>query len=130
MAKKAIKLTDSEQVTLYMENVSHSLKAEMEAIRKIIKGVDKRIGERIKWNAPSYYFNQDMITFGPVRADKILLVFHHPFIVKIKSELLEGEYKDRRLVYFADMKSVKANKKELVRIVLELIERIEKTTKD
>ncbi len=83
MAKKAIKLTDAEEVTLYMKNVSHSLKAEMEAVRKIIKGVDKRIGERIKWNAPSYYFNQDMVTFGPVKENTILLVFHHPFIVKI-----------------------------------------------
>jgi len=87
MIKKLItKLTDAEQVALYMENATHSLKAEMEAIRKIIKGADKRIGERIKWSAPSYYFKQDMVTFGPVKANTILLVFHHPFIVKIKSE--------------------------------------------
>lgn len=127
MAKKATpKLTDAEQVIQYMENVTHSRKAEMELVRKIIKGVDKRIGERIKWNAPSYYFKEDIVTFGPVKDDKILLVFHHPYIVKIKSELLEGDYKDRRLMYFEDEKSIKGNKKELIRVVSELITGIEK----
>src|SRR6187402_2217290 len=116
--KKAIKPSDEEQVTNYMTALKHPLKDEMEEVRKIIKSVDKRIGERIKWNAPSYYYGQDMVTFGPARpgspqGNKLLLVFHHPFIVKIKSELLEGNYKDRRLLYFENMKEVKSNKKEL-----------------
>jgi hypothetical protein len=127
MAKKStIKLTDAEQVRLYMENVTHNLKAEMELVRKIIKATDKRISERIKWNAPSYYYLQDMVTFGPVKGEKILLVFHHPYIVKIKSDLLEGDYKDRRLMYFEDMKAIKANKKELTRIMTELVSAQEK----
>ncbi len=128
--KTTIKLSDEEQVANYMHALKHPLKAEMEELRKIIKGVDKRIGERIKWNAPSYYYLQDMVTFGPARpntpnGDKLLLVFHHPFIVQIKSELLEGDYKDRRLVYFTNMKEIKSNKKELLRIITELINGIE-----
>ncbi|MEO7989000.1 MAG: DUF1801 domain-containing protein [Chryseolinea sp.] len=128
--KKPTKLSDEEQVTSYMKTLKHPLKDEMEELRKIIKGVDKRIDERIKWNAPSYYYIQDMVTFGPARpgspqGDKLLLVFHHPFIVKIKSELLEGEYKDRRLAYFESMKQIKSNKKELVRIITELVAGIE-----
>jgi len=128
--KKTTKPSDEEQVASHMKALTHPLKDEMEEIRKIIKSVDKRIGERIKWNAPSYYYLQDMVTFGPARpgtpqGDKLLLVFHHPFIVKIKSELLEGDYKDRRLLYFGNMKEVKSNKKELMRIVSELIAGIE-----
>ncbi len=128
--KKSSKPSDEEQVTSYMKALMHPLKDEMEELRKIIKGVDKRIGERIKWNAPSYYYIHDMVTFGPARpgspnGDKLLLVFHHPFIVKIKSELLEGDYKDRRMAYFESMKEVKSNKKKLVRIIAELIGGIE-----
>jgi hypothetical protein len=128
--KKASKPSDEEQVVNYMKTLKHPLKDEMEEVRKIIKSVDKRIGERIKWNAPSYYYLQDMVTFGPARpgtpnGDKLLLVFHHPFIVKIKSELLEGDYKDRRLLYLGNMKEVKSNKKELTRIIAELINGIE-----
>jgi phosphopentomutase len=43
----------------------------------------------------------------------VLLVFHHPHIVKIKSDLLEGDYKDRRLAWFGSMKEIKSNKKNL-----------------
>ncbi|HOX82318.1 MAG TPA: DUF1801 domain-containing protein [Chryseolinea sp.] len=128
--KNSKKPSDEEQVADYMSALKHPLKKEMEEVRKIIKGVDSRIGERIKWNAPSYYFQQDMVTFGPARpnspnGDKLLLVFHHPFIVKIKSPLLEGEYKDRRLTYFQNMKEVKSSKKELIRIISELMNEIE-----
>jgi hypothetical protein len=61
------------------------------------------------------------VTFNPRAEDRVHLVFHHPTIVKIKSPLLEGNYKDRRMVYFADMKEIKENKKELERIMNELV---------
>jgi len=48
--------------------------------------------------------------------------------VKIKSELLEGDYKERRLIYFDNMKAIKKNEKELKRIMNELINAIELPT--
>jgi hypothetical protein len=127
MAKKSstIKLTDAGQVDMFMESYTNPLKPEVEALRKIIKSVDKRINERIKWNAPSYYYIEDMVTFGPPRPGKVILVFHHPFIVNVQSDLLEGDYKDRRLVNFKSMEEIRSNKKELVRIVSELVKAIE-----
>jgi len=119
------KMTDAEQVTQWMLNSNYPLKDGMEMIRTIIKKSDKKISERIKWNAPSYYYKDDIVTFGPDRKGRILLVFHHPFVVKIKSHLLEGEYKDRRLVYFSDTNEIQSNKKELTRIVKEIISEIE-----
>jgi hypothetical protein len=119
------KLTDVEQVEAFMGKLKHPLKAEIEAVRAIIKG-NKKISERVKWNAPSYYYKEDLVTFNP-RADKhVHLVFHHPHIVKIKSPLLEGDYKDRRMTYFTDMKAVRAGKKELERIVGELVKMLDK----
>lgn len=61
-----------------------------------------------------------MVTFNH-RKDKILLVFHHPSIVTIQSDLLEGDYKDRRLVYFESMAAIDAKKMELERIMKELV---------
>ena len=128
MAKKSstVKLSDAEKVAQYMEALDHPLKKEVEALRKIIKNTSPKLRERIKWNAPSYYYIDDMVTFGPVRQGKVLLVFHHPFVVKVKSALLEGDYKDRRLVYIDSMKAVKENKAELERILHEIIEHIDK----
>lgn len=79
------------------------------------------MNERIKWNAPSYYTSVDLFTFGPYKNNRILLVFHHPAIVKIKSPLLEGTFKDRRLVYFNNNKEASKQEKELIRIIRELL---------
>jgi hypothetical protein len=92
----------------------------------IIKKSSPKISERIKWNAPSYYYLEDLVTFGPRKEDKVLLVFHHPHIVKIKSDLLEGDYRDRRLMWFSNMKEIKSNKKELTNIMKLLVEAIGK----
>jgi hypothetical protein len=119
--KNTPKPTDAEQVALYMDALDYPLIEEVNALRTILKKSSTAITERIKWNAPSYYTTEDLVTFNLRLPDKVLLVFHHPAIVKITSALLEGDYKDRRLMYFAGMKEVKANKKELDRIMKEYI---------
>jgi uncharacterized protein YdhG (YjbR/CyaY superfamily) len=125
MAKK-IKISDADQVAQYMEQLVHPLKEEVEAIRVIIKKVSPKISERIKWNAPSYYYNEDIVTFGPKKDGKVLLVFHHPYIVQVQSDILEGDYKDRRLAWFASMAEVKKHKSEIARIITEIISDIDR----
>jgi uncharacterized protein YdhG (YjbR/CyaY superfamily) len=127
MAKAISKLTDAEQVNEWMDKVDTSFKPSINAVRKIIKAAGPKLNERIKWNAPSYYYNEDIVTFGPTKAkDKIILVFHHPNIVKIRSELLQGNYKDRRLVSLNSMKEIKEAQKELERIIKESVAMIDK----
>jgi hypothetical protein len=116
------KLSDEEKVTAFMAQLDNPLKAEIETVRTIIKTADVGIKERIKWNAPSYYFNnEDMVTFHTRAINRVHLVFHHPDIVQIKSPLLEGDYKDRRMTYFKDMAAVQSAKQELQNIMKELV---------
>jgi uncharacterized protein YdhG (YjbR/CyaY superfamily) len=122
----APKPSDKELVNTWLAKLPVSSKAEIEAVRKIIQSANTCLCERIKWNAPSYYYKEDIVTFGPYKTQKILLVFHHPAVVKIKSALLEGDYKDRRLVYFKDKAEATKNKKELARIINEIIKAIDK----
>ena len=127
MAKARSKPTEAEQVNEWMEKVDTSFKPSINAVRKIIKSAATKLNERIKWNAPSYYYKEDIVTFGPTKTkDKIILVFHHPNIVKIRSELLQGNYKDRRLVYLNSMKEIKEAQKELERIIKESVAMIDK----
>ena len=98
----------------------------VEELRKIIKSSDKRLQERIKWNAPSYYHIEDIVTFGPIKKEKMVLVFHHPTVVKVNSPFLEGNYKDRRLVWFESMKEIKSASKDLVRIMKFIASEIDK----
>ena len=124
---KPAKPTDREQVKEWMKKLDPGMKSSIDTVRKIIKAAGPELNERIKWNAPSYYSKEDIVTFGPARSkDKVILVFHHPSIIKIRSELLQGKYKDRRLVYLNSAKEIKAAKKEILRIVKESIQLVDK----
>ncbi len=122
---KVAKLSDEEQVTEWIKQRSAAVQEKINIIRKIIMASSSKIKERIKWNAPSYYYKEDIVTFGPYKPNKLLLVFHHPQVVNIPSKLLEGTYKDRRLVYFKTKTDAEANKKELSRIIKKIIETID-----
>ncbi len=127
--KKVInKISDAEKVNDYMSKLEHPLKAEIEAVRIIIKASNPKINERIKWNAPSYYYKQDLVTFAPRTARGVHLVFHHPLIVAIQSPLLEGHYKDRRMMYLHYMAEVKEHEKALQTIMNSLVEMIDNQT--
>ena len=114
MAKK-------ESVDEFMVKLDHPLKAETQALRAIIKGVDARITEEIKWNAPSYTYKDYIATFNFHDKKQIRLIVHNPAIASIKSDILEGSYPDRRMVYFSDMNDVIAKKAALEYVVSELI---------
>jgi hypothetical protein len=117
-----VKPTEAEKVANYMEKLEHPLKAEIEAVRTILKSTNANLEERIKWNAPSYHLNEvDLVTFNARMTEKVHLVFHHIAIVGVKSDLLEGDFVDRRMMYFENMADLEAKKGELVRVLEEMI---------
>lgn len=105
-----------------MDKLEHPLKNEMEALRTIIKNADSKIGERIKWAAPSYYYKEDLVTFNPRDQTLVHLIFHHPNIEKISSPILEGNYVSRRMTYFRNMDEIENNKAEIERIMNQLVQ--------
>ena len=124
---KKAKPTEEEQVNAWMSKLDTEMKPAIDAVRKIIRSAGPKLNERIKWNAPSYYYKEDIVTFGPIKSkDMVILVFHHPNIVKIKSTLLVGDYKDRRLVYFNSLSEIRSGKKELERIIDQSVRMMDK----
>jgi len=122
LKKKGSPVSRTDAVDEFLENLSHPLKAEVEAVRSIIKGVNKDINEEIKWRAPSFnYKGEYLVTFNLWETKRIHLVFHNPKIAQVKSKLLEGDYVDRRMAYFADMQDVKAKKPLLEKALRDLI---------
>jgi len=118
---KSTKPDDAVLVAAYMRQLEHPLKAEIAALQQIIKAANPAIAERIKWNAPSYYTTEDFLTFNHRMLDKVHLIFHHVKIAEIKSPILEGDYKDRRMVYFENMDAVLAKQAELESVIHQLI---------
>src|SRR5882672_4516535 len=97
-----------ELVDAFMNKLKHPLKDAAEALRQMILGADKTIGEEIFWNAPSFYYAGKMKPFKPkdykrfiigfnfFKKDCIRLVFLRGELVNDKSGLLEGDYADGR----------------------------------
>jgi uncharacterized protein YdhG (YjbR/CyaY superfamily) len=122
LKKKGSPVSRTDKVDEFLRELSHPLMAEVEALRSIIKGVDKDIAEEVKWKAPSFNFKGEyLVTFNLRDTKRIHLVFHNPHISKVKSELLEGEYVDRRMMYLADMRDIKKKKAMLEKILKDLI---------
>jgi len=120
--KKGSPVSRTDKVDEFLENLSHPLKAEVDALRSIIKGASKDINEEIKWKAPSFnYKGEYLVTFNLREEKRIHLVFHNSQISKVKSKILEGEYKDRRMAYFVNMQDIKAKKSILEKALKDLI---------
>jgi hypothetical protein len=135
---KAIKLTDTEQVTAHIKKLDPSLGKIIETIRQIILHIDKEISERIKWNNPSFYYTGEMKPFDPKEykreiavfnlfKERIMLVFPSGAKVNDRSGLLEGDYKDgRRITIFKDLKDVRSKEKLLQAIIKKWLTLVDK----
>jgi len=104
-------------VDAFMSELEHPFKAEVQAVREIIKGVNENMTEEVKWNAPSFGYKGYMATFNLWAKNHVHLVFHNGAILDQGLGILEGDYPDRRMVYFANKDDVKAKKAALVKAV-------------
>jgi hypothetical protein len=126
---KLTKQNESAQVDEHIKKLDPKVAEVVQTLRSIILSTAKEIGERIKWNNPSFYFTGEMKAFDPKEykreiavfnlfKNRIMLVFPSGAKVHDKSGLLEGDYKDgRRIVIFKDLDDARAKEKSL-RLVL------------
>jgi hypothetical protein len=93
------------EVDSYMSKLQHPFKAEVQAVREIIKGVSPQIIDQIRWNAPSSATGLYGDLQPPRQATRAPGVAHGAML-QDSSGLLEGDYPDRRMMYFARMAEV------------------------
>lgn len=132
------KLSDSQQVTAHIKKLDAELAVIVEYIRQIILNTDVEIGERIKWNNPSFYYTGPIKEFDPKEykreivvfnlfKGRIMLVFPSGAKVNDASGFLTGDYKDgRRIAMFSDLDDVKSKEKILQSIIKKWLELVEK----
>ena len=135
---KSTKLSDTEQVAAHIGSLEPGIREIVESIRTIIVGTSKEIGERIKWNNPSFYYTGEMKPFDPKEykreiavfnlfKGRIMLVFPSGAKVKDSAGLLTGDYADgRRVIVFADLKDVKAKEKALKEVIKDWLGQVER----
>lgn len=132
------KLSDQEQVTEHILQLEPSVGQVVETLRQIILSTNPEVGERIKWNNPSFYYTGEMLEFDPkeykrdlivmnLHKGRIMLVFPSGAKVNDQSGLLEGAYKDgRRIAIFKDLEDVKAKHGALQKVIVDWLELVER----
>jgi hypothetical protein len=130
--KKPQKQSGHEQVVEFMTKLEHPLKKEIGEVRKIILSANENITEHIKWNAPSFCFeNEDRVTLNLHGKGYFRLVFHCGAKVKNTvgktplfedtTGLLDWVAGDRAIVNFT-MNDVKTKEEKLVEVITKWIE--------
>ena len=115
------------EVTKFLDDLHHPLRAEIEQLRMTILNADGRIIENIKWNGPNYCFeNEDRITMRVHSPKQIQLIFHRGArkltqpkdkIIDDNSGLLIWKENDRAVASFRHMASIEKSKSELENIL-------------
>jgi len=108
-----------------MSSLEHPCKAEIQAIRRIIRGVDPSIVEGVKWNAPSFRTTEYFATTHLRAKSGVGVIFHlgakvrktPSFRIDDPEGMLKWLGKDRAMVTFTGMNEIRAGKAALERIV-------------
>jgi hypothetical protein len=118
------------KVDAWIHALKHPLRDVITDLRALILGIDKSIGEEIKWNAPTFFYSGPMKPSDPklykrymivsnlFRKDCIRLVFPSGARIEDTSGLLEGDYADgRRLALFHSREEVKEKSPAMKRAI-------------
>lgn len=114
------KADTTEAVDAFMDSLQHPFKAEIQAMRSAILGVDRSIAEGIKWNAPSFRTTEYFATINLREKAGIGVIFHlgakvrdagsGGLEVRDPGQLLKWLAKDRAMVVFKDEQDFVAKK--------------------
>jgi uncharacterized protein YdeI (YjbR/CyaY-like superfamily) len=110
-------MNNSKKVDDFLSKLKHPLKAEMEAVRKIICDSSSKIEEDVKWGGPSFDYKEPMATFSPRVTEYVAVIFHKGELLQDKTGLLEPASKGKAYAKFRSMAEVRANKVHLETVV-------------
>jgi hypothetical protein len=138
MAKANDDSNDSQSVTHFIEKLEPLLGETVKAIRQIILSTSPLIGERIKWNHPSFFYLGQLLPFNPkeykrdiavfnLHKGRIMLVLPSGAKLNHASGLLEGDYTDgRRTITFKNVADVISKEQLLLEVIKEWISLVDK----
>lgn len=117
----------SVDVTTFLDDLQHPLRAEIELLRRVILNAHESITENIKWNGPNYCFEgKDRITMRIHPPRQIQLIFHRGVkkqaqpernLIEDHSGLLLWKEHDRAVATFKDLSSIKSAEHALIDII-------------
>jgi hypothetical protein len=110
------------EVDTFVTELGHPLEKEIQAVRRIVLGVDRRITETIKWKSPTFVFEGNIASIEPRSKKQVSLLFHQGAKLPGKHPKLEGGGGTVRYLRFADQAEVAKKRKDLENAVRAWIE--------
>ena len=104
-------------VDAWMNSYDNPQKHLVEAVRQAILAADARIGECIKWQAPTFTYKGNLASFFPKAKKHASLMFHKGAAIPGDFPSLEGDGKEARSMKFADLDDLAAKSAELSAVV-------------
>ena len=121
-------------VAALLAGLAHPREPEVLALRAIILGADPRIGESVKWNAPSYHTTEHFATFHLRSKAGVQVVLHlgakpRPGArvrdaVADPAGLLEWRGADRAIATFSDLADIEAKRATFTAVIRQWIEHV------
>jgi hypothetical protein len=110
------------EVDRFVEGLGHPLEKEINAVRKIVLGVDRRIVETVKWKSPTFVFQGNIASIEPRSKKQVSVLFHQGAKLPGKHPMFEGGGGTVRYLRFADAADVARKRAELEQAVRAWIE--------
>ncbi len=117
----------NKEVTIFLDELKHPLRKEIELLRECVLGADKNLEENVKWNGPNYSLSgNDRVTMKIQPPKNVQLIFHRGAKVKeqpkeklIKNDfgILDWKENDRAVATFKTMEEIKANAIPLRKVI-------------
>jgi uncharacterized protein YdhG (YjbR/CyaY superfamily) len=107
----------SKEVEAWFARYENRMKAVVLRMREIILAADPRIGECIKWQAPTFTFEGNLASFFPKSKQHASLMFHTGARIPGRFPRLEGSGDTGRVMKIGSVAEAEAARGELERIV-------------
>jgi len=105
------------EVDEWFERYENPMKAVVMRMRDIILAVDPRVGECIKWQAPTFTFEGNIASFFPKSKRHASLMFHRGAEIPGRHPILEGGGATGRFVKIASVEEANQRAKDLSAVI-------------
>jgi uncharacterized protein YdhG (YjbR/CyaY superfamily) len=107
----------SKEVEAWFARYENPMKDVVLRVRDIVLGADERIGECIKWQAPTFTFEGNLASFYPKSKQHASLMFHAGARIPGRHPRLEGTGDTSRVLKIGSVAEAEAARRDIERIV-------------
>ena len=108
---------ENPEVVEWFANFDHPLKEAMMRVREIIMEADPRMEESIKWQAPTFAYQGNLMSFQPRSKKFVSAMWHRGSEIPGNHPILEGDAALARVSRFANLDEVEVKKGDLETVV-------------